>query len=130
MFLTKEQFAKVLELTPEVGHKHFSYFDQTRRGRVSATEIWGALALCCSDREEPKVSFIYGLMDLDRDGALNRVELTLLLHAVGKGVARMKQIAAPPRESVSCSKLRQLTNLPQRALTKSKSQHHPGLGAQ
>jgi len=90
----------VLELTPEVGHKHFSYFDQTRRGRVSATEIWGALALCCSDREEPKVSFIYGLMDLDRDGALNRVELTLLLHAVGKGVARMKQIAAPPMDVV------------------------------
>lgn len=100
MFLTKEQFTEVLDLSPEVGHKHFAYFDQTRRGRVSAMEIWGAMALCCSDREEPKVGFIYTLMDLDKDGAVNRVELTLLLHAVGKGVARMKQIAAPGMDIV------------------------------
>ncbi|KAH8075027.1 hypothetical protein JL721_1012 [Aureococcus anophagefferens] len=67
MFLTKEQFAKVLELTPEVGHKHFSYFDQTRRGRVSATEIWGALALCCSDREEPKAKHLKSELALTKD---------------------------------------------------------------
>ena len=95
MFITREQFQRCLDLSTEDGHRHFSYFDRTRRGKASATEVWGALALCCSDREEPKVSFVYSLVDLDGDKALNRVELTVLLRAVGAGVARIKQIKAP-----------------------------------
>ena len=51
-----------------------------RRGRVSSVELWGAMALCCAEREELKINFCFcELLDLDKDGALNEVELRLLL---------------------------------------------------
>ena len=101
MFITQDQFQKVMGFDVETAHKHFGYFDSTRRGRASAVVVWGALALCCAEREEPKIAFCFNeLLDLDGDGALNEVELRLLIQSVATGVARIKQIRAPPIEVI------------------------------
>ena len=51
--------------------------------------------------EELKINFCFcELLDLDKDGALNEVELRLLLQSVSTGVARLKQIRAPPPDLI------------------------------
>jgi Ca2+-binding EF-hand superfamily protein len=101
MFITRDQFQRVFDMDVEEAHRHFGYWDRARRGRVSSVELWGAMALCCAEREEVKINFCFcELLDLDKDGALNEVELRLLLQSVSTGVARLKQIRAPPPDLI------------------------------
>lgn len=100
MLVTRAHFSRAFGLESEVGFRHFNYWDPSGRGIVSAIDVWGSLAICSSGREELKIKFIFGLMDLDHDGKLNRIETTLLIHGVCRGVARIKQISAPPPDAV------------------------------
>ncbi len=101
MFITRDQFQRVFDMDVDEAHRHFGYWDRARRGRVSSVELWGAMALCCAEREELKINFCFcELLDLDKDGSLNEVELRLLLQSVSTGVARLKQIRAPPPDLI------------------------------
>lgn len=95
MLVTRAHFSRAFGLESNVGFRHFNYWDPSGRGIVSAIDVWGSLALCSSGLEESKFKFIFGLMDHDRDGKLNRTEATLLIHGVCRGVARILQISAP-----------------------------------
>ena len=80
----RDQFQRVFDMDVDEAHRHFGYWDRARRGRVSSVELWGAMALCCAEREEVKINFCFcELLDLDKDGALNEVELRLLLQSFG-----------------------------------------------
>ena len=52
MFITRDQFQRVFDMDVEEAHRHFGYWDRARRGRVSSVELWGAMALCCAERED------------------------------------------------------------------------------
>ena len=69
-------------------------------GRVPATDVFGAFALCCAEREEPKISFIFNLIDLNHDRHVNRTELTMLMYSVCRGFARLKCINSPAMDLI------------------------------
>ena len=78
----------------------FSFFDPQQAGVAVATDIWGALALSSSAKEEAKLSFLFDLADANNDKYLNATELMMVIHSASRGFSRMKEIEAPDSERV------------------------------
>ena len=90
LFMNRAEYAEVFELDSAAAHKQFSNFDTRNKNRVPSTDIFGAIALCCAEREEPKIAFIFRLIDMNNDRYVNRTELVMLMFSVCRGFARIK----------------------------------------
>ena len=103
LFMNRAEYAEVFELDSAAAHKQFSNFDTRNKNRVPSTDIFGAIALCCAEREEPKIAFIFRLIDMNNDRYVNRTELVMLMFSVCRGFARIKVRARARRARARAS---------------------------
>eukprot|EP01051_Picozoa_sp_SAG22_P006104 SAG22_NODE_388_length_11295_cov_14.512594_11_plen_140_part_00 len=62
----------------EIGKKLFHAFDRDNSGQVDFAEFSGALSIMCStDQLDEKIDFVFGLVDIDGDGAVSAAAVRL-----------------------------------------------------
>ncbi len=100
-FMTRRVFGEVFGIeTADVLFKVFSFFDPGQMGTVVATDVFGALTLASSAKEEAKIGFLFQVADKNSDGYLNETELAMIMHSSSRGFSRMKSIEAPPMVTI------------------------------
>jgi len=100
-FMTKQQFQWTLKLNDRQVYILWRRYDPEGFGRIPAIDVIGALALASSDNPGEKISFIFSLMDLDKDDHLSKLDLTMLLRCVTRGFSKLKNIQFPPMKTIN-----------------------------
>ena len=100
-FMTKKQFQWTLKLSDRQTYVLFRRFDPDGFGRIPMIDVFGALALASSDNPGEKITFCFGLMDLDKDEHISAVDLTMLIRCCTRGFSRLKKIYYPPMKTIN-----------------------------
>jgi Ca2+-binding EF-hand superfamily protein len=64
----------------------FSILDDDHDGRIDGLELLGGLALCCRGIESEKRRFCFNLYDFNRNSALSRQEMIMMMMASSCGI--------------------------------------------
>ena len=95
----KERIAAFLEnknKTDPLADLQFAYLDRFKRQKISAIDIFAGLALICHESMDGRLKFAFKLVDFGRLNKINHAELTLMISAALRGIARFKGIKDAP----------------------------------
>jgi hypothetical protein len=100
-FMTKKQFQWTLKLNDKQTYVLFRRFDPDGFGRVPMVDVFGALTLASSDNPGEKISFCFGLMDLDKDDHMSKIDLIMLIRCCTRGFSKFKMIDFPSMKTIN-----------------------------
>ena len=87
-----EAFLMNRRKTDPVADTQYAYLDRWKRQKISALDIFAGLGLTCHESMDGRVKFAFTLVDFGRLRKINHAELTLLISAALRGIARFKGI--------------------------------------
>ena len=95
----KERIQKISmrkQKTDPLADLQFAYLDRFKRQRISAIDIFAGLSLICHESMDGRLKFAFSLVDFGRLNKINHAELTLMISAALRGIARFKGIKDAP----------------------------------
>jgi hypothetical protein len=83
--LNKQQVKAILGISDMQAYIVFKLFDEQAVNRVSALDLFGAMALASEESLDNRVRFIFNLMDTDRNNCISQTDANILLFCVARG---------------------------------------------
>lgn len=105
LFISQSEVQHILKLTPRQSYELFNLLDHEKLRRIPVFDLWGALALATSNSMGEKITFLFELIDFNRDEFISALDLQTMLICATRGLARLKNIERPPDKI-----LREITN--------------------
>jgi len=96
LFISREEARFVFQFSSMQTYELFKCLDHEHKGRIGALDFWGSLALATTDNPDEKIEYCFFLLDYTKQGYLSKHNLQTLFFCVTRGIARLKNISAPP----------------------------------
>ena len=92
----KDDFLANKKKTDPIADLQFAYLDRFKRQTISAIDIFAGISLICHESMDGRLKFAFKLVDFGRLNKINHAELTLMISAALRGIARFKGIKDAP----------------------------------
>jgi hypothetical protein len=94
-YITRRQFQECFKLNDSQAYSLFRIFDPSGYGRALSLDVWGAITLASSGRQEEKIKYLFDMVDANGDKYIGPIECELLFTCVSRGFSRLKGIPVP-----------------------------------